>query len=154
MRVTDRERRMRILIVHNRYKQPGGEDQVFEAEERLLRNAGHDVRTYTEHNDRLDALSHAQAAASTVWNREHHARFTATLNHWRPDIVHAHNTFPLISPSVVHAAAAARVPFVQTLHNYRLVCPAALLFRKGGVCEECVGSRLMRPALRHGCRDP
>jgi glycosyltransferase involved in cell wall biosynthesis len=142
---------MRVLVVHNRYRQPGGEDQVFEAEVALLRGAGHDVRTYTEHNDRVADMSRARAAAATIWNRTHRASFAALLARWRPDVVHAHNTFPLISPAIIHATEAAGIPFVQTLHNYRLVCPAALLYRDGEVCNDCVGTRASLPSLLHAC---
>jgi glycosyltransferase involved in cell wall biosynthesis len=142
---------MRVLVVHNRYQQPGGEDQVFEAEIRLLRDAGHEVRTYTEHNDRIRSMAPAHTAAATIWSRRHRAAVSRSLHSWRPDVVHAHNTFPLLSPAVAHAAHAAGIPFVQTLHNYRLVCPGALLFRDGRTCEECVSTPTRFPAVRHAC---
>jgi glycosyltransferase involved in cell wall biosynthesis len=140
----------RVLLVHNRYRQPGGEDAVFAAEAALLRAAGHEVVEFTDDNARARDWSGARLAAATIWSREATRRLRELLARERPDVAHFHNTFQLISPAAYRACRAARVPVVQTLHNYRLLCPAATCYRAGRACEDCVG-RAPWPAIRHGC---
>jgi glycosyltransferase involved in cell wall biosynthesis len=142
---------MRILLAHTFYKQPGGEDRVFEAESALLRQYGHEVVEYREHNREMDGLSPVTAAAKAIWNGEAYSGVTRLLKRERPDICHFHNTFPLMSPAVFHAAKARGVPVVVTLHNYRLLCPAATFLRDGRVCEACNSAMFPWPAMVHGC---
>jgi glycosyltransferase involved in cell wall biosynthesis len=142
---------VKILQVHNFYQQPGGEDLVVSDEGRLLEARGHVVVRYTAHNDQVNSLSKWTVAGRTVWSRRTYRDIRALIARHRPDIVHVHNTLPLVSPSVYYAAAAERVPVVQTLHNYRLICPAALCFRDGEVCTDCVGKVIAWPAIRHAC---
>lgn len=142
---------MQILAVHNRYQIRGGEDECFEAEVKLLREAGHGVETYEENNDRVAQLGKIDAAAKTIWSREAYQATSDRLAAKPFDIVHVQNFFPLISPSVYYAAKAKRVPVVQTLHNYRLLCPNALFFRDGQVCEDCIGKPIPYPGLIHRC---
>ncbi|HET7457970.1 MAG TPA: glycosyltransferase [Gemmatimonadaceae bacterium] len=139
---------MRVLLVHNFYRQPGGEDAEFEAEGRLLEAHGHEVVRYAL--DNADA-SGARLAAEMLWNPTSYADVLALARRHRPDVVHFHNTFPRVSPAAYYAARAAGVPVVQTLHNYRLVCPNALLFRDGRPCESCVGMAVPWPGVVHGC---
>ena len=141
---------MKILVAHNAKQQRGGEDAVVESEVALLRAVGHEVREYRRHNDELAGMGAARAAADTLWSRRTASDLTALLAGWPADMLHVHNTFPLISPSLYWAAASARVPVVQTLHNFRLLCPQAMLLRDGRVCRDCVG-RVPLPAVRHGC---
>lgn len=141
---------MKILLAHNAYQQRGGEDAVVEAEAALLRSRGHQVQEYQRHNNDLTATGRAQVAVGTLWSTRTMHEVTALLQDARPDILHVHNTFPLISPSLYWAAAAAGVPVVQTLHNFRLLCPQAMLLREGRVCESCVG-RLPLPGVLHAC---
>lgn len=140
----------RVMVVHNAYQQRGGEDSVVEAEVALLRQHGHDVIDWRRHNDELAGRGRLSAALGTLWSRESHARALELIDEHRPNVVHVHNTFALISPSVYWACAQRGVPVVQTLHNFRLGCPQALLLRDGSVCEDCLG-RTPWPALRHGC---
>lgn len=142
---------MRVLLVHNSYRQRGGEDAVFEAERDLLAAAGHDVVEYRVHNDRTEGMSRLALAASTVWSRRARRELRVLVRAQRPDVAHFHNTLPLVSPSGYAAANESGVPVVQTLHNYRMVCPSALLFREGRVCEDCVGRAVPLPAVRHAC---
>jgi glycosyltransferase involved in cell wall biosynthesis len=142
---------MKILIAHNRYQQPGGEDAVFDHEMRLLQEAGHSVTTLTEDNRRTDRLSPLSVGVKTIWSIESHRRMEMMLRADRPDVVHLHNTFPLLSPSVIQAARRQRVPVVQTLHNYRLICPAATLFRSGRPCDDCIGKVAAYPGVLHRC---
>ncbi|RMH09327.1 MAG: glycosyltransferase family 1 protein [Nitrospirae bacterium] len=142
---------MKILLVHNRYKNPGGEDSVFAAEADLLRHYGHTVEEYIEDNQRLDGEPSWRAGLNAVWSSRTQAALAQQLRRFTPDIVHFHNTFLRVSPAAYYTCHQFHVPVVQTLHNYRLLCPAALLFRDGHVCEECVGKMIPYPAILHGC---
>jgi glycosyltransferase involved in cell wall biosynthesis len=138
---------MRILKLHTHYQQPGGEDGVFGAEVALLCDKGHTVVPFTFHNKQLEDVPLLWRAAVTLWNREGYSRVREAIRLHRPDILHVHNTFPLASPAVIHAAKAEGVPVVMTLHNYRLLCVNALFFRQGQVCEACLGRLPWRGAL-------
>ena len=142
---------MRILLVHNIYQQTGGEDLVVPDEARLLSSRGHDVAQYFVHNDQVNSLSRLTLAQRTVWSQPAYRAVRAAIMTHRPQVVHVHNTLPLLSPSVYYAAGAEGVPVVQTLHNYRLMCPAAVCFRDGHVCTECVGKPVAWGAVRHAC---
>jgi glycosyltransferase involved in cell wall biosynthesis len=142
---------MRIILAHNYYQQPGGEDQVFAAESSLLKEKGHEVWEHTVHNESLSGLGGARLATLTVWNRESYSQVRALIRRTKPDLIHFHNTFPLISPAAYRAAKHEGIPVVQTLHNYRLVCPSAILFRDGHLCEECLGRRFAWPGIVHAC---
>ncbi len=140
----------RVLLVHNAYQQRGGEDAVVEAEATLLREHGHEVTLYSRHNDEVAGLSRLALARDTLWSPRTGRDLQALISEHRPDVVHVHNSFPLVSPSVCWAAARAGLPVVQTLHNFRLLCPQALLLREGRICEDCVG-RVPWRAVQHGC---
>jgi glycosyltransferase involved in cell wall biosynthesis len=140
----------RVLLVHNAYQQRGGEDAVVEAEAALLREHGHEVMLYTRHNDEVQGASRLALARDTLWSPRTGRDLQALISQHRPDVVHVHNSFPLVSPSVYWAAARAGLPVVQTLHNFRLLCPQALLLREGRICEDCVG-RVPWRAVQHGC---
>jgi glycosyltransferase involved in cell wall biosynthesis len=142
---------LRVLLAHNFYQQPGGEDVSFAAEAELLRRHGHDVICYTRHNGEIDATRSLSLASTTLWNRAAVHEVSALIARARPEIVHLHNTFPLLSPAIAGAARRAGVPVVQTLHNFRMICPKAQLFRDGQVCEQCVDRALAWPAIRHAC---
>ena len=146
---------MRILLAHNFYRTsaPSGEDVVFRNEHDLLERHGIEVIPYVVHNDNLDdrgLLRKIRIAAKTVWSGQSSESLRKLIASSRPDLVHFHNTFPQISPSAYAACRRAGVPVVQTLHNYRLICPGALLLRDGVPCESCVGSTLLH-AVRHRC---
>lgn len=142
---------MHILSIHNNYQIRGGEDESRESEEHLLREMGHQVDAYEEHNDRVAEQGGAQLALRTVWCREAHQTVKQQLRKSTYDVVHVQNFFPLISPSVYYAAKAEKVPVVQTLRNYRLLCPNALFFRDGHVCEDCLGKFVPYPGVLHSC---
>lgn len=141
---------MRIFAAHNFYQQAGGEDVVFRAETDLLKTRGHDVYRYTVHNSSVEDMGRLALAKATVWNSESYRTLKAHFDEWRPDIVHVHNTLPLISPAIYYAAQRSGAAVVQTLHNYRLFCPPSTFYRDGQVCEACLG-RLPWPAVRHAC---
>ena len=142
---------MRILSVHNRYTQHGGEDNVFDGEAALLRENGHDVYTWEEHNDSLTDQSRLSAAVGTVWSFESQRTLNEIIGHFHPEVVHFHNTFLRISPAVYYTCQQAGIPVIQTLHNYRLICPAATLFRENMVCEDCLGSGGLWSSIKHRC---
>ncbi len=142
---------MRILSVHNFYQQSGGEDTVFNTEKKILRDNGHEVIAYTDSNHRITELSYIKTAIHTVWAQDSYRNILDLLDKTQIDIVHIHNTFLLISPSVYYACKKASVPVVQTLHNYRLLCPAATFFRKNNVCESCLDKFLPWPGIFHAC---
>ncbi|MFE9385960.1 glycosyltransferase [Streptomyces sp. NPDC007025] len=146
---------MHVLVVHNRYAsaQPSGENKVVDQEVGLLRAAGHRVGVFERRSDDIAARSLPGKAALPLlvpWNPRVRAELTARLRAERPDVVHVHNVFPLLSPAVLAACADAGVPAVATLHNYTQVCPPGTLQRDGRPCTECVGAAPL-PAVRHGC---
>jgi len=144
---------VKVLLVHNAYQQPGGEDIVFEQEAQMLKNAGHHVVLYRRSNWEVDSyrgLRKISLAKGAVWNSDSREDFLRLLREEKPEVVHVHNTFMMISPSIYSACCELRVPVVQTLHNYRLLCPAATFFRNGKVCEECLGGSLW-PSVKHAC---
>ncbi len=142
---------MKILSVHNFYQLPGGEDQVFAQEADLLRSHGHEVVLYQASNEQVNGVNPLVLLGNTIWNKQIHQELRELMRRERPDIVHVHNTFPVISPAVYYAANREGIPVVQTLHNYRLLCPAATLFRDGHVCEKCVTKSIPWPGVLHGC---
>lgn len=142
---------MKVLLCHNFYQLPGGEDGVFADEGDLLRTYGHEVLEYTKHNDAIKEMSRIGAAARTIWNRQTYRELQTLIRQERPDVMHCTNVFPLISPSAYYAARDLGVPVIQSLHNYRLLCPNALCLRDGKVCEDCVGRIIAWPAVRHAC---
>ena len=146
---------LRILVVHNRYRtaQPSGEDRVVDREMALLAAAGHRVSSFERRSDDIAAMPpHVKAtvALRVPWNGAARAELRHRLHADPPDVVHVHNTFPLLSPSVVAACSDTGVPAVATLHNYRLVCPSGTRYRDGRVCTDCTARRPL-PAVRHGC---
>ena len=142
---------MRILTVHNYYQLPGGEDRVFESEAALLETHGHEVLRYSVHNETIGESGGLRLAGRAIWSSSAYSDIRALCRNEKPDVVHFHNTLPLISPSAYHAAKAEGVAVVQTLHNYRLSCPPATFFRDGHICEECLGKKFAWPAIAHGC---
>ena len=142
---------MTVLLVHNHYRQSGGEDEVFAAEAGLLQARGDRVIRFTMHNDEATALAPWTMAGTTIWNGRVYRELRDLCRKERPRVAHFHNTFPLISPAAWYAARAENVPVVQTLHNYRLLCPDALCFRHGHVCRECVGRVIPWPSVVHAC---
>ncbi len=143
---------MKILLVHNHYQQPGGEDVVFAQERQLLRSHGHQVVTYQRSNIEIESYSIFQKLTvpkRAVWSADSRTDIFELIRREKPALVHIHNTFIQISPSILSACQELGVPVVQTLHNFRLLCPAATFFRNGTVCEECLQS--LWSSVRHGC---
>ena len=144
---------MKIVLVHNRYREAGGEDVVFESEKRLLERAGHQVVTFEGSNSEVtdgSRLDHIAIASRMVWSWESRRKFASVLDKTPPEIVHIHNTFMVISPSIYSVCSERKIPVIQTLHNFRLLCPAGTFFRDGHVCNDCVQQTLLQ-SIRYGC---
>ncbi|MCX5869798.1 MAG: glycosyltransferase family 4 protein [Deltaproteobacteria bacterium] len=146
---------MKILAIHNFYgsNAPSGENAVYEAERDLLRQHGHEVVEFTRHSDEIrtkGVLGAIQGALAVPWNPWMVRAVRREVERFRPDVVHAHNTFPLISPGVFYAIGQ-RCAKVLTLHNYRLFCPAAIPMREGRPCIDCLEGHTVIPSLVHGC---
>lgn len=145
---------MKFLLVHNHYNQKGGEDAIFKQEAELLREAGHYVIEYRRSNDELKELGLQQklkVPARLVWASDTVKELRSLIQKEDPDVAHFHNTFMMISPAAYYACHRAGVPVVQTLHNYRLLCPAATFYRDGHVCEDCLGKTPPWPGVLHAC---
>jgi glycosyltransferase involved in cell wall biosynthesis len=145
---------MKILLVHNSYQQHGGEDEVFANERELLRSAGHEVVQYLRSNDEINDYrlwNKATLGLRTIWAWDSARELKELLKREQPNLVHFHNTFPLISPAAYLTCQEAGIPVVQSLHNPRLICPAATLYRDGQVCEDCLGKSLPWPGILHAC---
>jgi glycosyltransferase involved in cell wall biosynthesis len=146
---------VRVLLVHNRYRSatPSGENRVVDTEAAMLAAAGHEVARFGKDSDEIEywpAAKKALLPARVVWSRESHRELAATLRGCRPDVVHLHNTFPLLSSSVLYACRDASAPVVATIHNYRLACVGGDFLRQGAICHDCQG-RLPLPGAWHGC---
>lgn len=143
----------KILLVHNFYQQPGGEDTVFNNEAELLRNHGHEVILYTRNNHEIGQgpfLKKLLLPFTAVFSLKTYREVKRIIRDERIDIVHVHNTLTLISPSVFYAAFRCRIPVVQTLHNFRMLCPNGLFYRDRHICEDCVDGGLWC-AVKHKC---
>ncbi len=142
-----------VLMVHNFYQIPGGEDTVVANEKRLLEEHGHKVVLYTRHNNELKEMSKLQKLTvpfTTIFNPRTYREVKRIILEENIDIIHVHNTFNRISPAVYYAARKCRIPVVQTVHNFRLLCPGATFYRDGHICEDCVSKGLWC-AIKHAC---
>lgn len=146
-------KKQKVLQIHNYYQLPGGEDTVVANEKRLLEENGHQVIQYTRHNSELNNLNMMQKLLlpfSTVFNLRTYREVRRIIREEAIDIVHVHNTLNLVSPSVYYAAVSCGVPVVQTVHNFRLLCPGATFYRDGQICEACL-EKGIGCALKHRC---
>src|SRR5690625_2916219 len=146
---------MKILIVHGRYRSaaPSGENRVVDQEAKALSDAGHQVDRFERSSDDIAHWSAYEKAAlplRSVWNGPVRRDLAHELRQCRPDVVHVHNTFPILSPSVLRACHDTRIPVVATIHNYKLLCSSGDFFRDGRTCHECISGKVT-PALMHGC---
>jgi glycosyltransferase involved in cell wall biosynthesis len=140
---------MRVLQVHTRYREAGGEDRVVVAEAELLRSAGHEVEQLVAENPEAPVAT-AAALVASPWNARSRRAVERAVARFRPDVAHVHNTWFALSPSVIDGLRVRGVPTVMTVHNYRLMCLNGMLLRDGEACEECVG-RSPLPGIRHRC---
>lgn len=144
---------LNILIVHNYYQFAGGEDTVVSQDAQLLEKHGHHVFFYKRNNEELKNYSKWKKLLlpfTTFFSIKSYKEVRSAIRKNKIDIVHVHNTLPLVSYSVYYAAKKEHVRLVQTIHNFRLVCPNALLYRDGHICEECICNG-MQVGIKHGC---
>lgn len=141
-----------VLMAHNYYQVPGGEDTVFHNEVKMLEKNGHKVTKYTRHNDEIKGgvLSKLKLGIDTIFSLKTYKEVKILIDENDIDVVHVHNTLPLISPSIYYAARSKKVPVVQTIHNFRLLCPGATFTRNGEICEDCLSKGLVQ-SLKHRC---
>lgn len=144
---------MKILLCHNFYRQPGGERRAVEQHEKMLRDRGHDVARLTRDSREIGSwglVDKLRFPATAVWSRRTEREVREVVHRERPDIAHVHNVFPLLSPSLYRTLADEDVPIVQTVHNYRFLCPNGLFFTQGEVCERCRQGHTLH-AIRWRC---
>lgn len=140
-----------LVLAHEFYQRPGGEDEVARSEGLLLETRGHRVVRYSQDNREISHMKWSALARATLWNGAVYRSLGRLIRQESPELIHFHNTFPLISPAAYYAAREAGVPVVQTLHNYRLICPNGLLYRDSRPCELCVGRAVAWPGVVHSC---
>src|ERR1700724_1373812 len=143
---------MRILLAHNSYQQPGGEDVVFEQEANLLSKAGHEVGQFIVSNDQIvGALSKIETALNVLENRRVVEELADKLSSFKPEVVHFHNFFPRMTPGAVRHVLDRKIPALPTLHNFRHICANGMFLRQGSICQSCLTRPMRLPALIHGC---
>lgn len=145
-------KKQNVLMAHNYYKVPGGEDTVFHNEVKMLEQNGHKVTKYTRHNDEIKGgvINKLKLGIDTIFSFKTYKEVKELIDKNNIDVVHVHNTLPLISPSIYYAAMAKKVPVVQTIHNFRLLCPGATFTKNGEICEECISKGLSQ-SLKNRC---
>lgn len=147
------KRKLRILQVHNWYQIPGGEDVVAANEKRLLEEHGHQVFTYFRNNSELNeykGIKKLLIPFTAVYSFKTYREVKEMIHQYNIDVVHVHNTLMMVSPSVFYAAFSCKVPVVQTLHNFRMLCPAGSFFRGDRICEEC-SEKGLQCSLKYSC---
>ncbi|MEU1358606.1 glycosyltransferase, partial [Micromonospora zamorensis] len=147
---------MKIVVAHNRYReaQPSGENTIVDSEIAQLTAAGIEVLPFIRSSDEIPSMSKVAKALlpiSPIWAPRAQHDLSRLLTEHRPDVLHLHNPYPLLSPWVVRTAHRHGVPVVQTVHNYRQVCSSGIYFRDGVICQDCKGRALGVPAIRHRC---
>ncbi|MDO8300774.1 glycosyltransferase [Lacisediminimonas sp.] len=140
----------RILVIHNRYRHRGGEDVVVDDEVQMLREHGQIVQVYGRDNASIGQMARTTLARETMWSSRTMTELGQHIDSFAPDVIHVHNSFPLVSPSLYWAAARRSCPVVQTLHNFRLMCLQAMFLRNNRICEDCKGAVPWRGVMR-GC---
>ena len=149
----DNTKKQNILIVHNYYQIPGGEDTVVANEKKMLEDHGHKVILYSRNNTELNEMSKLKKIVlpvTTIFNPRTYREIKKLIKLENIEIVHVHNTLNLISPAVYYAARVMHVPIVQTMHNFRILCPGATFYRNGHICEDCVKYGL-KCAVKYNC---
>jgi len=145
---------MKILVVHNSYSEPGGEDEVVNSEVRLLESLGHKVILYKRSNKEIADFSFFKKlhilSREIIWSQETYNQIKKLIAEEKPDLAHIHNIYILISPSIYQALDDSGIPIVQTLHNYRLICPGGIFYRSGKICEKCISGKLIYSII-HCC---
>ena len=146
---------MRILIIHNKYSKFSGEEAVVDAQSHLLTSNGNEVLTYFRSSQELESMSNSKSKAflSGLYSPKSIREIKKLIQTKNPDIVHIHNLYPLISPSILPEIKKLQIPIVMTVHNYRLLCPNGLFFTNGEICEKCTGSAKEFNCVVNNCQD-
>ncbi|MBF0120235.1 MAG: glycosyltransferase family 4 protein [Desulfobacterales bacterium] len=142
---------MKVLLIHNYYKWSGGEDHVFLSEKALLENHGHEVLIYTKNNNELEKMNPLILGSKTIWNHDVYRELSEFVKKTKPNVVHFHNTFPIISPSAYYAIKKKNIPIIQTLHNFRLFCLNSNLLYQQNICEQCMGKLFPWKGVLRSC---
>lgn len=144
---------MKILLIHNKYGKYSGEEAVVDAQTNLLKAKGHQVITYFRSSEELETMSHAKLKAfvSAFGNPISKREIKKILIKEKPDVVHIHNLYPLISPAVLPMIKKMGFPIAMTVHNYRLLCPSGLFFSNGEICEKCTGKTKELNCIVNNC---
>jgi glycosyltransferase involved in cell wall biosynthesis len=142
---------MRILLVHNESTPPSEANDAFAAEARLLEANGHDVDRLTVASEAANGLGFVSLSRKAFWNKDVQADVRTRVRRMRAEVVHFHDTFPLVSPGAYYAAREEGAVVVQTVNDYRLLCANGRLYREKSICEECVGRKVGTPGVRHAC---
>jgi glycosyltransferase involved in cell wall biosynthesis len=143
---------VKILFIHNKYKQYGGEDVAVELETAVLIKKGHEVKTILFNNTTIDGFfSKIAAGIRSIYNFSSAQEISKVISHFKPDVIHIHNLFFIASPSVIYAANRHKIPVILTLHNYRLICANALLLRNNEVCELCTQKKFPLAGIKYRC---
>lgn len=141
----------RVLMAHNRYLIRGGEDECVDLQYALLKEKGHEVKIFETSNETIREQGLLKTAQNTIWSIEASKKLEQELEKGQFDILDCHNLFPLLSPSIYYSAKKYHIPVIQTLHNYRLICPNGIFFRDGQVCEECMGKAFPWKGILNKC---
>ncbi len=142
---------MKILLIHNTYQQKGGEDSVFENEYKLLNEKNIVEKLLFNNNDIKSPLDKLKVGFNSIYNKNSAKIVKEKIEEFNPDIIHVHNFFPVASPSIFYSANQFNIPIVMTLHNYRLICPNALLFHNNKICEKCINKSFAINGVLNGC---
>ncbi len=142
---------LRILQVHNHYQFTGGEDVVVEAEYLILQTNGNSVDLFEVTNENIRGIkAKIETAINVTYSQKYIKKLSVRINEFQPDIVHVHNFFPLLTPSIYDVCKNFGLPVIQTLHNYRIICPGAYLIRNSQICEDCL-TRSAYKAVLYAC---
>ena len=143
---------MRVVNVHNRHAGPGGMEVLFESITKLLRSRGDEVIVVERDNKNIHGLAGKLSSfGSMIYSPSAKREMTKLLRDERPDVVHAHNLYPQLSPSILDACREEGVPVVMSVQDYKLTCPTAQHLRNGKPCEKCLGGHEQWCAI-HNCR--
>jgi len=140
-----------VLTLHNRYLIRGGEDESVDSQVRLLTKKGHKNTLLEYSNEEVAEIGKLKTAVRTLWSSKAYQEVRRVLANGDYDILDCQNTFPLFSPSVYYAASTLGIPVIQTLRNYRLLCPSSIFYRDGVVCEDCLGKSFQWPGVKYKC---
>ncbi len=143
---------MKVLLVHNFYQFWGGEDTYVTSLEKLLKKNGHTVILYSKDSKNIKSIwDKVKTGFGLFWNPQVTKELHEIIQKERPDVAHFNNIYPLIGATAYRVCKKHNIKIVQTIHNYRFMCPKGSLFRDGKICELCVNRHFFSPAIRFGC---